>query len=257
MKSKYKSKGFIVTNIESNKIIKSLWLGNRLSNMERLTIKSFLDCGHVFHLYCYDEIKNLPSGTVLMDANKIISKEQIFLDSAGGYASFSDLFRYKLLFDLGGWWVDMDVACLKFLDFEDDYCFSSELFDNGNQSMISNFIIKAPKGADFLLEILNYILPILESSDHIAWGEFGPKLLSHALKTYDCKSYIRPTEVFCPINWSEISKFISFSNIQISESCYCVHFWNEIWRRGNLDKDSIYHADSLYEQLKRKFKVYE
>ena len=32
-------------------VIQSLWIGDRLSVMERLCIQSFLDQGHQFHLY--------------------------------------------------------------------------------------------------------------------------------------------------------------------------------------------------------------
>ena len=34
-----------------NKVIKSLWIGDQLSRLEQLCIKSFLYHGHEFHLY--------------------------------------------------------------------------------------------------------------------------------------------------------------------------------------------------------------
>ena len=37
-------------------IIQSLWIGQRLSDLERLCIRSFLQKGHPFHLYTYNEI---------------------------------------------------------------------------------------------------------------------------------------------------------------------------------------------------------
>ena len=36
-----------------SEFIQSLWIGPRLSNMEHLCIKSFIDHGHKFHLYIY------------------------------------------------------------------------------------------------------------------------------------------------------------------------------------------------------------
>ena len=37
-------------------ILQSLWLGKRLSVMEQLSIRSFLDQGYSFHLYTYQDV---------------------------------------------------------------------------------------------------------------------------------------------------------------------------------------------------------
>ena len=61
-----------------NKIIQGLWIGTELSNLERLSIKSFIDNGHTYHLYVYNKIKNVPKRAIIMDANEIINKSEIF-----------------------------------------------------------------------------------------------------------------------------------------------------------------------------------
>ena len=38
-------------------IIQSLWIGTELSNLERLSIKSFIDNGHTYHLYVIKTLK--------------------------------------------------------------------------------------------------------------------------------------------------------------------------------------------------------
>lgn len=181
-----------------NKIIQSLWIGDRLSNLEKLCISSYLKNGHEFHLYTYGNVQNIPLGTVMKDANEIISSDEIFHDSHGGVASFSDWFRYKLLYERGGWWVDMDSVCLKFFDIKEEYCFSTE--GNNEQYIIATGFIKSPPKAEFLEEILALIDK--RRNQPVAWGEFGPPLLTQILQTYDSKSYIRPPETFCPIYWS-------------------------------------------------------
>ena len=40
--------------------VQSLWIGNALSELEILSINSFLKNSHDFHLYVYDDIKNVP-----------------------------------------------------------------------------------------------------------------------------------------------------------------------------------------------------
>src|SRR3954467_14258102 len=95
-------------------VINELWIG-QLSPVEQLCLKSFVAKGHNVHLYTYDAIENVPQGVTLQDAAQILPPSQIFRNrrgrGKGSLAGFSDLFRYKLLLDKGGWWVDTDVFC--------------------------------------------------------------------------------------------------------------------------------------------------
>jgi len=104
-------------------IIQSLWIGDELSSIEKLCINSFLKNGHPFHLYTYSNVKGVPKGTTILDANTIIPKSKIFRYANGSVACFADYFRYKLLFDKGNWWVDTDVICLKPFNFKEKYVF--------------------------------------------------------------------------------------------------------------------------------------
>ena len=64
---------------DGNKIVNALWIGEHLSSVELLTIKSFLNNGHSFVLWAYDEIKTeLPKGVILKDANEIFPKSKVF-----------------------------------------------------------------------------------------------------------------------------------------------------------------------------------
>lgn len=242
-----------MTNISSNKIIQSFWFGKNLSKLEQLSISSYLANGHKFHLYCYDEIQGLPSGTTIKDANTIIEKKDLFVDPQGSVAPFADWFRCNLLYKQGGWWVDLDSVCLKPFDFPDDHCFSSENdpMQNGRY-MINNIYIKAVEGDDFLLDCIEYIK--IRGVNGLRWAEFGPYLLSKVLIKYDVKRFVKTPEVFCPYNWFGISELIAKpTNTAIGDQTYAIHFWNEIWRRGHLDKNATYHPDSIFEQLKRKY----
>ncbi len=93
--------------------IQSLWIGSALSTMERLSLTSFVAAGHNVHLYTYDDVAGVPEGVELRDANAILPRSRIFRyaehDTVSGFSNF---FRYKLLLERGGWWVDTDVVCL-------------------------------------------------------------------------------------------------------------------------------------------------
>ena len=80
----------------------SLWVGNELSNLEILSIRSFILNNHPYHLYVYNDIKNLPEGVTLEDANKIVPEKDIFRAPGsngrpGSLGAFSDYFRFFLI----------------------------------------------------------------------------------------------------------------------------------------------------------------
>ncbi len=235
-----------------NHIIQSFWFGGQLSTMERLCIESYIQNGHEFHLYTYNEIEQVPPKAILKNANEIIPDKMLFRDNRNGIASFSDWFRYKLLFLKGGIWTDMDMICLKPIDFEEEFCFSSERLEKGE--VVNIGFIKATAQADFLKDILN----IIEHSGfaNIAWGSFGPKLFNSILRNFESEEFIKSPQVFCSINWFEMYKLITHQNILFSEETYCIHLWNEVWRLGCLSKDATYHPESIYEKLKVKYQIF-
>src|SRR5690625_7959918 len=108
---------------EQDRVIQGLWIDGELSAMEELCIRSFLANGHEFHLYTYGDVPNAPSGATVRDAREILPEDRIFrceggVFGKGSLTGFADIFRYQLLFDRVGWWVDMDVICLKPFPFE-------------------------------------------------------------------------------------------------------------------------------------------
>ena len=133
-----------------NKTIQGLWIGPELSLMEQLSISSFLQNGHDYHLYVFDEVKNVPAGTVIRTANEILPEARIFqYKGRPSYAGFSNFFRYKLLLERGGWWADSDTICLKPFDFPDEYVFSSETNHRGVE-VINSGIMKVPSGSSIM-----------------------------------------------------------------------------------------------------------
>ena len=102
--------------------VQSLWIGDSLSELEALCIRSFIFHGHPFHLYTYGNVDNIPQGTVVRDASEIIPEDQIYR-VRDSLAIFSDQFRWELLSRQGGCWVDMDMICLRPFEFENEIVF--------------------------------------------------------------------------------------------------------------------------------------
>ena len=128
----------------ANQIVQGLWIGPQLSAMEELSITSFLANGHQYHLYVYDEVRDVPPGALLFNAEEILPAEWIFRDDRGTFCSFANFFRYKLLLERGGWWVDLDIICLRHFDLEQAYVFMAE------KDRLGNAVIRVPPASGLM-----------------------------------------------------------------------------------------------------------
>lgn len=240
-----------------NKIVQGLWIGERLSTMERLSIESFLQNGHDYHLYVYDKMQNVPAGACLMDANEILPASRIFQygpaagEGRGSVAGFSNYFRYKLLLERGGYWADMDVVCLKLFDFEAPIVISTESRARDQPGpKAANAVLKSPAVSEFMRRCWEEC----EASDpaRIVWGETGPQLVERVVAELGVQQYMHPIDVFCPIRWYTPLRMIR-GRESIEPHWHAVHLSHEIWRRRGWNKDGRYPPTSIYEQLKARY----
>lgn len=233
-----------------NNVVQSLWIGESLPRLQQLSIQSFIDHGHEFHLYVYNDVSNIPKGTTLHDASRLIPQNRIFVYKSGfgkgSYSAFSNLFRYQLLYEIGGWWVDTDVVCLSRLQFDQPYVFSSEIDEDGSL-LTASCAIKAPAQA----ECMRYCLDICATKDldKLQWSEIGPYLLDDSIKRYGLERFQVTTEVFNPFNFMNFRQMIKpeFDMNQLKNSV-ATHFWNQMWKSYEIDLDSAPES-SLYGQL--------
>lgn len=232
--------------------IQSLWMGGPLTAMEKLSICSYLAHGHSYHLYVYSELRDIPSNTVIHDANEILPASMMFQDKThDSFAMFSDYFRYKLLLEKGGWWSDLDMVCLQPLSYQENYVFSSQHESNGLQR-VTNSIIKAPRRSA-LMEHL-FLGCLSKSPAHLQWGETGPQLIHPAISKFQLQQCVKPASTFCPIpyaRWPEL--ILPRVGYQFGPNVMTVHFWNEMWRRFDADKNAKYSESCIYEQLKARY----
>lgn len=236
---------------DSNKTIQGLWIGPELSLLEQLSIASFLRNGHEYHLYVYNEPQNIPAGTIVKDANQILSSSSIFqYREYASYAGFANFFRYKILLEHGGWWADSDTICLKPFDFPDEYVFSSELCDG--REVINCGVIKTPRGSP----LMAYAWEVCQAKDpqKLSWGETGPRLMSEAVKRSSLEKHVKPYTFFCPLSYSDWSQVLKpETHDLLDEGGYAIHLWNEMWRKVNQDKNAGYPDNCLFERLKRRY----
>ena len=239
-------------------IIQSLWIGDSLSIMERLCLASFVKNGHEVHLYTYSDVKGVPPGVTIKDGNEILPEDMIFSykkgEGKGSFSAFSNYFRYKLVHDKGGYWVDTDQLCLKPFDFRDPFVFSSEeVFPLGQGNFhINAGVIKTPKKSAIAEYAFNNCMS--RNKDELVWGQIGPKLVRESVEKFKLQSFVKSYSTFCPIPGAYWSAFIDPSvNFNFPDEVYGVHLWNEMWRRSNADKNKEYHPECFYEKMKKRF----
>lgn len=234
-----------------NRIVRGLWVGAELSVMERMSVASFLAHGHEYHLYVYDDVKNVPRGAILKDAAEILPPERVFrYTHQASYAGFANFFRYKLLAERGGWWADTDMVCLRPFDFPDEHVFSTELCRG--EEVVTSGVIKAPAGSP----VMAYAWGVCQTKEpaRLVWGETGPRLMGEAVAKFSLQSCAKPHRVFCPLGYDEWRRALEpDSAADFGEATYAVHLWNEMWRAAGEDKNAARDPACLYERLKARY----
>jgi hypothetical protein len=233
-------------------VIQSLWIGPRLSAMERLAIASFLRHGHEFHLYTYGEVAGVPAGTVIRDGREILPEERIFYyREHHSVSGFSNFFRYKLLYERGGWWVDTDMVCLRPFVFETAHVFASEI--SKGVPTVNCGAIRAPRGS----EAMGWAWEVCQSKDTstLRWGETGPALTGAAVARFGLDGCVQPPDVFCPLPYYEWDRVLDAAPPELLAEAAAIHLWNEMWRRNGTDKDAAFDPGCLYERLKGTYGV--
>lgn len=243
-------------------VIHGFWMGPKLSRLEQLTLHSFVRWGHAFHLWVYDELEiPVPKGVVLCDASEILPRDRIFRKrerdaetgvGEGSISPFTDLFRYKLLYDRGGVWSDMDITCLRPFDIETDYVFRSHQL-----GMVGN-LMKCPQGSELMKACY-------EESDAIANEDVDwhaqIRILNRNVQRLGLTSYIRD-DISNLDNWNEsVRPFVEHYE-PIPDQWHAIHWLNEFMQtlqrdqghyRGreipfvSLDKDNPPAGSTLHE----------
>lgn len=233
---------------QDNPVVNSLWIGSKLSLMEMLTIKSFIACGHVFRLWTYSEPETkLPAGVLVMDANEILPQDKIFRYKSpnqfghgmGSVSGFSDIFRYKLLYEKGGWWVDMDVTCIKYLNFDEEFVFRPH-----HELRVVGNVMKAPKGNELMKLCFEQAIEEV-NEENTDWHK-PIQILNHHIQALGLEQYIQPN-FSNEDKWDEVKTYLT-SNTSLPDNYLCLHWMNEEWRRRQIDKYD-FMIDSTYGSL--------
>lgn len=229
--------------------LKGLWIGPRLSALERACIQSFLAKGHRFNLYVYDTVDNVPDGCTLLDAVSIVPRAEVFAHVGGpgdgSLAGFSDLFRYKLLYEIGGWWTDLDVFCLT-----ETLPDAPLVIGRQDPALLNGALLRFPPRHTAMAAAYR---EAVAKGRSIAWAEIGPELLTRYVAAGTIVATVLPPPVLYPLHftqfWAVFDPRRTAHAAATMRGSACLHLWNEMIRRHGLDKDVLPPEGSLLRNL--------
>ena len=177
----------------------SFWHGEALSPYELFCLKSFIDCGHAVDLYTYQPNLVVPAGVRVCDAGELVSQDKVFVYQADGFgkgspSAFSNLFRYRLLVEKGGWWIDTDVVCLT-----GHIPAVSEFFARQDEDFIACGTIYFAPHHRVMMQCLEQTMKLGRT---VRWGDAGPRLFTRVLKECGLISRAHPPSVCYPVHYT-------------------------------------------------------
>jgi Glycosyltransferase sugar-binding region containing DXD motif len=230
-------------------VVHGLWIGNCLKPTQMLTINSFLSHGFTFNLWLYNELVTpIPSRVILRNANEIIPESQVFkypqnspIDvkfGKGSYAGFSDIFRYKLLYEYGGWYTDMDVTCLKKPDFCTEYVFR----DHWLLPVVGNIMRCPPKSK--LMERCYELSSSVINEMNDDWHK-PVRILCRFIEQMELEKFIYPG--ICNLdNSDEIEQKFLLRNLPVHGNWYFIHWCNAMSRTKYVENSTYHQFLKLY-----------
>jgi hypothetical protein len=253
--------------------IGALWMEGRLSFLEQLCLKSFVDAGHHVVLYHYGPLLGVPDGIELRDANMVLPRTNFLKhERTGSPALHSDLFRYKMLEQNDGMiWADTDAYCVKKFETPNGHFYGWE-----SDKHINGGVLGLPKDSDTLRELLDYTkdefaipswygpeyereleekkaagTPVHASEQ--PWGVWGPHAVTHFLhKTGEAK-YALPLEGLYPFPYKDRRQMLkrNFDTTGIiTENTYSIHLYGRRMRARLVEKEGgAPHPKSLLGEL--------
>ena len=229
----------------------SFWQGE-LTWLERMCIASFVEKGHAFALYTYDDAA-LPLGAERRDAAAVIPRDRMFFYKRDRTpAVFADLFRLELMRREAGIWADCDVLCVKALAGLPEYVFGIE-----ENASVNNAVFRCPSDSELLQRLLATFEPgaippgmpwwrraevaarralgARLPAHEMQFGATGPWPLNHWVRELGLIRYAQPKSVFYPLDYGTATGLLETgSRLDVPADTLAVHLWHSaLTKRGN------------------------
>lgn len=233
---------------ESQHVFQAFWAGGPLTPYEALCLKSFVTHGHGVDLYSFDPNLNVPDGVRVCDASAVSSPDSFFVYEdgfgKGSPSAFANLFRYKLLAQKGGWWIDTDVVCLT-----DDVPDLGEFFASEDAELINVAVMRFPPAHPLVLRCLEQARALGSS---VRWGDTGPRLFTRLARERGLSGSALPSSTCYPVHYSDAADLLRPAKFEAVrdkiQSSLFVHLWNQMLVQKGVRKTLLPPRGSLLRQ---------
>ena len=213
-------------------VVNGFWHDSELGKLEKLCIDSWIQNGYEFHLWLYDDVE-VPKGVVVKNASEIVYLNQYFTYdggvSKGTPVAFSNLFRARLLYKLGGLYTDLDVFCLKPYDFNERFVFSEQGDSTRDYHVATCILYSENRDESIFNDWSDWILSL--KYETITHGDLGPNLFTKLVIDNKLEKYVLPKEYFCPVDWESYKDVLEHNF-----DSYGVHLYRSLWNEKELEK---------------------
>lgn len=234
--------------------VNMFWWGESLSQIELASMLSVQRCGHDVTLYAYNSPENLPHGIAWQNASEILPRDKFMLFKNSQPALGSDLFRYHLMAQSKGLWMDTDVLLLQPI-----IRTQSDVFGWQDELRINGAVLYLAQEGKLLADIMAFVaeefpIPAFYSErvkqqlaarkhagqtvhvKYLPWGVWGPDALTHYIGVNGLAKAAKPPPVFYPVHWSHAHHVFS-SHYDITEKLQpetlAIHLWNAVLRKSS------------------------
>jgi hypothetical protein len=171
----------------------------------------------------------VPPGCALRDAREILDPSEVYLDESpehfGTVSGFSNVFRYALLHEFGGWWVDTDVICLARDIPETEYVFAA------HEGFIQTAIIRLPARSELAAVAARRARGARNAR---GFGSTGPILFTEVVQELDLGKHAWNEERLYPVGWRDALAVFDPDRagevVRRAANASFVHLWNEVLR---------------------------
>ncbi|TGT68779.1 hypothetical protein EN802_26150 [bacterium M00.F.Ca.ET.159.01.1.1] len=192
--------------------------------------------GHPVRVWSYSPNRLgflLPHGIEVSAADDVMPRatfERIVASSEIRY--FSDIFRYAVLYEHGGLWMDSDIVMLRPFPFSGDHFFNLQWRGSHKGHFICGNVIYARPYSRHLRALYEMSIERFHATPGKEFGDIGPKLLSDYIAS-DAGSELHD-RVFSPmffnsIDWTEIDRFekpiVELADYLNDERIFGIHLW--------------------------------
>lgn len=213
--------------------VRTFWHGTAMGPYQLMCLRSFVDRGHRVEVFSYNSDLRLPDWIEVKSAESIMGRERILrsLSENGPVAIHANLFRYALLHQLGGWWIDPDTLLLTpDLPQDDVFIAGPDIFGRPPTGALKFFA-----GHPMLADAIARTEALGDSLE--GWERSGATLMGTLLDIHQFGDF-RNSQSLGPLSWFDVPDlFDPACSEELNRKCNDFRFFqihDEVWRRAGV-----------------------